>query len=103
MSKINHQSIEQLDKLHLEFYNNFKTFKEMLEQKEETNFKYLRCRLDFNQYYFLKFMQDMGGMDDEDLDYGDYGNEDDLDYGNEAPMDEDEDIGVGGDDDEDDV
>ena len=60
--------------MHLEFYNNFKMFKEMLEGKEETNFKYLRCRLDFNMYYHMKFMGDMGGLDgDMDGDnYSDY-------------------------------
>ena len=49
-------------------------FKEMLEGKEETNFKYLRCRLDFNMYYHMKFMGDMGGLDgDMDGDnYSDY-------------------------------
>ena len=51
VSQINHQSIEQLDKMHLEFFNNFKLFKDSLENREETNFKYLRCRLDFNMYY----------------------------------------------------
>ena len=37
--------------MHVEFFNNFKQFKDSLEAIEENNFKYLRCRLDFNMYY----------------------------------------------------
>ena len=54
VSQINHQSIEQLNKTHQEFYANFKTFKDSLDSHDENNFKYLRCRLDFNMYYQLK-------------------------------------------------
>lgn len=99
VSVINQQSIEQLDKMHLEFYTNFKTFKDSLEAKEETNFKYLRCRLDFNLYYQMKQMQEVG-MDDDDQDMDDeYGGQDGG-YGSQG--DEEEDIGVGGSDDDDD-
>jgi hypothetical protein len=63
--------------MHLEFYSNFKLFKEMLENKEETNFKYLRCRLDFNLYYHMRFIQDMGGFNDDD-DGNNYGEEEDY-------------------------
>ena len=88
-SKVNLQSIEQLDKMHLEFFNNFKLFKESLDNREDNNFKYIRCRLDFNLYYWVRYMQDMGGMDDDDVD--DYG--DDDEYGQEGMQDDDEDIG----------
>ena len=106
-SKINLQSIEQLDKMHLEFFNNFKLFKESLENREDNDFKYMRCRLDFNLYYWVRFMQDMGGMDDDDD--GDYGDEDydqqeDMDgfEGGNYPVDgsDEEDIGQGDDDDD---
>jgi len=40
--------------MHVEFFNNFKLFKDSLENIEENNFKYLRCRLDFNMYYQIK-------------------------------------------------
>ena len=61
--------------MHVEFFNNFKLFKDSLENIEENNFKYLRCRLDFNMYYQIKQIQEMGAesMDDEM-----YGNEDDV-------------------------
>mmetsp|Transcript_31543 Transcript_31543/g.48227 ORF Transcript_31543/g.48227 Transcript_31543/m.48227 type:complete len:88 (+) Transcript_31543:182-445(+) len=83
VTKVNHQSIEQLDKMHLEFYNNFKLFKDSLENREDNNFKYLRCRLDFNLFYWARFMQDMGGFDedgqeiDDDVDYGEDFDDDD--------------------------
>lgn len=51
LTVINHQSIEQLCKMQQDFYKNFQAFKENLENKEDQNFKYLRCRLDFNMYY----------------------------------------------------
>ena len=57
--------------MHLEFFNNFKLFKDSLEKRQETNFKYLRCRLDFNMYYQMRQLQDMGVMDDDLEDYGD--------------------------------
>jgi hypothetical protein len=107
VSQINHQSIEQLDKTHVEFYTNFKQFKDNLEAREETNFKYLRCRLDFNLYYQLKQMQDVGAFDDDqDMEedglgsqYGEEANQ--MEYGSQE--DEEEDIGVdGGNDDDDD-
>ena len=50
-----------------------------MEAKEETNFKYLRCRLDFNMYYQLKQMQE-AGADDDQMDDDDMGS----DYGDEA-------------------
>ena len=67
-----------------------------MEAKEETNFKYLRCRLDFNMYYQLKQMQEAGNdeqMDDEELgsDYGDEAGN--MEYGSQEDDDE-EDIGV---------
>jgi hypothetical protein len=68
----------------LEFYNNFKLFKESLEKKQETNFKYLRCRLDFNMYYQTRLLQDMGVMDDDLVDYGDeesQQNDNEMGYG----------------------
>mmetsp|Transcript_4022 Transcript_4022/g.6805 ORF Transcript_4022/g.6805 Transcript_4022/m.6805 type:complete len:81 (-) Transcript_4022:27-269(-) len=79
----------------------------MLEKKEESNFKYLRFRLDFNMYYYMKHMQDMGGFeDDADMQGNEYG--DDMDYGEQANdnMDDDDDddgeggIGDGADDDD---
>ena len=57
----------------MEFFNNFKLFKDSLEKRQETNFKYLRMRLDFNMYYQTRQLQEMGVMDD-DLD--EYGEED---------------------------
>ena len=51
VSQINHESIDQLNKLHQDFYHNFQAFKENLENREEMNWKYLRFRLDFNMYY----------------------------------------------------
>ena len=69
---LNMQSIDQLDKMHQEFYANFKIFKDSLEAKEETNFKYLRCRLDFNLYYQIKQMQEVGMDEDQEMD-DDYG------------------------------
>lgn len=59
----------------------------MIEQREETNFKYLRCRLDFNMYYQMKQMQEVGALendDDEDQEMNSqYGDEDpnQMDYG----------------------
>ena len=67
VSQINHQSIDQLIKMHDEFYKNFQLFKENLENREETNFKYLCCRLDFNMYYQMKnYQQQFGDQDDDD-------------------------------------
>ena len=63
--------------MHLEFFTNFKLFKDSLENKEETNFKYLRCRLDFNMYYQIREMQEMGAEDEDDL-------ADDSQYGDEV-------------------
>ena len=97
-SQINHQSIDQLEKTHADFYSNFKQFKDMLECREETNFKYLRCRLDFNMYYQIKQMQEVGQMDnedefmDEDEMNSQYGEEENqMEYGS---IDDNEDIGV---------
>lgn len=87
VSQINHQSIDQLDRMHQDFITNFKQFKEKLEEKEENNFKYLRCRLDFNMYYQMRQLQDLGegeGSDEQDDDYGD---DDDIGYGDEADSD----------------
>lgn len=66
--------------MHEEFQNHFNQFKESLENREETNFKYLRCRLDFNMYYQMKALQDMGGDGGDDADNGDmddYGDDND--------------------------
>jgi hypothetical protein len=65
--------------MHVEFFNNFKQFKDSLEAIEENNFKYLRCRLDFNMYYQIKQIQDMGAesMDDE-MEYGQEDDEEDI-------------------------
>ena len=89
--------------MHVEFFNNFKQFKDSLEAIEENNFKYLRCRLDFNMYYQIKQIQDMGAesMDDE----MEYGQEDDDDQVQNSQMDsgsqvdDEEDIGLQDDDD----
>lgn len=105
-SQINHQSIEQLDKTHAEFYTNFKQFKDMLEVREETNFKYLRCRLDFNMYYQLKQMQEVGALDNDEDNMDDqemnsqYGEEDQnqMEYGSI----DDDGMGGGNDDDDED-
>lgn len=51
VSQINHESIEQLNKLHDDFYRNFQAFKDNLDSRDEQNFIYLRTRLDFNMYY----------------------------------------------------
>lgn len=92
----------------MEFFNNFKLFKDSLEKRQETNFKYLRCRLDFNMYYQMRQLQEMG-MDDDLEDYDDEG---DSQYGNEpkgdnqmaygSQEDDEEDIGVNDGEDEDD-
>ena len=92
--------------MHKEFENNFLLFKENLDQKDDINFRYLQCRLDFNMYYQMKIIADMGddGMDGDDID--DYGDEnDDIGYGQEGEAsgsgeggdDDDEDIGTGND------
>jgi|TARA_B110001450_G_C17340278_1_gene367193 hypothetical protein len=108
VSQINHQSITQLDNLHLEFFNNFKLFKDSLEKRQETNFKYLRCRLDFNMYYQMRQLQEMG-MDDDLEDYDDeadsqYENvpvgDNQMAYGSQE--DDEEDIGVDDGEDDDD-
>lgn len=94
--------------MHEEFYKNFQLFKENLENREEQNFKYLCCRLDFNMYYQMKnYQQQFGDQDDdddEDIDDDEEGQgENQSGYGSQGYDDEDdnEDIGVPGDDDDD--
>ena len=70
--------------MHEEFYNNFKQFKDVLDMREETNFKYLRFRLDFNLYYQMKNLAEMGADEDQEMDADDldnYGDEGLGDYG----------------------
>ena len=89
--------------MHVEFFNNFKQFKDSLEAIGEDNFKFLRCRLDFNMYYQIKQIQDMGAESmDDDMEYG--GEDDDvvensqMDSGSQ--VDDEEDIGLQNDDDD---
>ena len=99
-SQINHESIDQLNKLHTDFYHNFQAFKENLENREEMNWKYLRFRLDFNMYYQNRLAQEMGAGGDSDVDFDEEGDDDDFeDQGDE---DEDEDLAEDPDDDDED-
>ena len=92
--------------MHKEFENNFQLFKENLDSREDTNFNYLQCRLDFNMYYQMKIIQDMG-EDDAGDDIDDYGDEnDDIGYGQENQDDDDgegNDYGNNDDDDDEDI
>lgn len=111
VSMINHESVEQLNKLHDDFYRNFIAFKENLEGREEQNFTYLRFRLDFNMYYQNRHAQELGNdsSDGEDM-MDDEGNiradeEEDLadEDDDEDEDDEDEDLAEDPDDDDDDM
>lgn len=79
VTKISHESIKEMEKHHTAFCQVFAEFNTMLEQKEENNFKYLRCRLDFNMYYQMQQMMEMnegkdGQNEDEDMyDFGEDG------------------------------
>ena len=65
--------------MHEEFYKHFRQFQENLENREESNFKYLRCRLDFNMYYQMKNYQQEFGNQEDDNDEDDI-EDDDEDY-----------------------
>ena len=93
VSQINHESIEQLNRLHEDFYRNFQQFKENLDNREEQNFIYLRCRLDFNMYYANRLAAEIGGGDESDGDtlIEDPGDDDDEDIVDDDE-DEDEDL-----------
>ena len=101
VSQINHESIDQLNKLHQDFYHNFQAFKENLENREEMNWKYLRFRLDFNMYYQNRQAQEMGAGNDSDVDFDDEeGDDDDLEEDDQPDEDEDEDLAEDPDDDD---
>ena len=104
VSQINHESVEQLNRLHEDFYRNFQAFKENLDNREEQNFIYLRCRLDFNMYYANRLAAEAGGGDESDGDtlIEDHGVDDDEDIVDDDDEDEDEDLADEGEDDDDD-
>lgn len=66
-------------KNHDEFLNQLKTFKDMLLQQNQTNLKYLQCRLDFNEYYQYQEMKIKAEMENRRRHGGGGGALDDLD------------------------
>ena len=63
--------------MHIEFQNNLQLFKDSLAQREDSNFKYLTCRLDFNMYYQMKMLHDLGEDELNGDDIDDYGDDND--------------------------
>lgn len=109
---INRQSIEQMEKIHMDFIKHFMEFKKALTetvrlqyllyiQNQTTNLKYLQCRLDFNEYYqrqenrmaFQKQNRKKKGGEggDNDFDIGSDEDEEEDDEGEEDYDDEGED------------
>jgi len=108
---LSHQSVQQMETNHTDFLKFLAHFKVMLsEQKDQTNLKYLLCRLDFNEYYHDKALKDeemrkreahglmQGHREDlEDME-DDYGMEDEGDDDDDEDDDDEEDDGEDDDD-----
>ena len=91
LEQIHYQSIERIEDVHAQFFDQFIEFKDKLAQQNSTNLKYLLCRLDFNEFYWIREEQkrNFGRGEDEDMD--NYGSQDDDDEDEDDEDDEEDD------------